>query len=227
MTDTAVVDVLPVDIPLGGRVLVISDLHLGSTATPTSTTATSELARAIEAWTGPGLLVFNGSCLELLCSGGGDARAALAAHPRLVTVVKAFAVAPGRRVVFLAGSRDGRVAWDPDAASAVRSALGAEIALAAELTIDTGAGPRTVRVEPGHQLDALTRVDDPHNPAESPLGHHLLREVLPALSATPPRGRPGSNGDGWLSGLDSLDDPASFPRFLASRLTYRRLGRYA
>ena len=28
-------------------------------------------------------------------------------------------------------------------------------------------------------------------------------------------------------GLDALDDPASFPRFLASRLTYRRLGRHA
>ena len=63
----------------------------------------------------------------------------------------------------------------------LRAALGADITLAAELTIDTGAGPRRVRVEPGHRLDPLTRLDDPCNPAESPLGHHLMCEVLPAL----------------------------------------------
>ncbi len=223
-------DRLPIDVPLGGRVLVISDLHLGPVATPTSTAATNEVARAIEAWTGPGLLVFNGSCLELLGSAGmGDATAAaaLAAHPRLVTVVRAFAAAPGRRVLYLAGARDGRVAWDPAAAEAVRGAFGAEIAVAAELTIHTGAGPRVVRVEPGHRLDPLTRLNDPRNPAESPLGHHLMCEVLPALRRSTTSERPSRRHDGWLSGLDSLDDPGSFPRFLASRLTYRRLGRYA
>ncbi len=230
MTPAAVVeDLLPVDVPLGGRVLVISDLHLGPVATPTSSIATNELAQAIEAWTGPGLLVFNGSCLELLGDGGGGGpAAALAAHPRLTAVVKAFAEAPGRRVLYLPGARDGRVAWDAKAAGVLRSALGADITLAAELIIDTGAGPRRVRVEPGHRLDPLTRLDDPCNPAESPLGHHLMCEVLPALheSASPPA-PPARGREGWLSGLDSLDDPASFPRFLASRLTYRRLGRYA
>ncbi len=99
--------------------------------------------------------------------------------------------------------------------------LGAETALAAELHIQTGAGPRNVRVEPGHRLDPLTCPGDPRNPADSPLGQHLICEVLPALSGG------GSGGDGWLAGLDALDDPGAFPRFLASRLTYRRLGRHA
>ncbi|MDQ1393624.1 MAG: lysyl-tRNA synthetase, class, partial [Acidimicrobiaceae bacterium] len=256
MTDGFGPDLLPVDVPLGGRVLVISDLHLGAVATPTSTAATTELARAVEAWTGPGLLVFNGSCLELLCPGARDPEAALAAHPLLVRVVKDFAGGPGRRVLYLPGARDGRAAWDPKVAGVLREALGAEIALAAELTIATGAGPRMVRVEPGHQLDPLTHLNDPRNPAESPLGHHLMCEVLPALreSTSGPAGRSptgegrskgragprllagrtragpsraGRGRDGWLTGLGSLDDPASFPRFLASRLTYRRLGRHA
>jgi hypothetical protein len=234
VTDPAVPDVLLVEVPLGGRVLVVSDLHLGPAATATSTAATKELAQAIDAWAGPGLLVFNGSCVELLCPGGANpdvARAALAAHPLLVRVVREFAAGPGRRVLYLPGARDGRVAWDPAVAKALREALGAEIALAAELTIQTGAGPRTVRVEPGHQLDPLTRLCDPRNPAESPLGHHLMCEVLPALGESTAQGRePGARAarrEGWLSGLGSLDDPASFPRFVASRLTYRRLGRYA
>ncbi|MDQ1441269.1 MAG: lysyl-tRNA synthetase, class [Acidimicrobiaceae bacterium] len=240
MSDLLGPDLVPVEVPLGGRVLVIGDLHLGATATPVSTAASTELARTIEAWTGPGLLVFNGSCLELLCPGARDPKAALGAHPLLVRVVKAFAGGPGRRVLYLPGARDGRAAWDPQVAAVLRDALGAEIALAAELTIDTGAGPRTVRVEPGHQLDPLTHLNDPRNPAESPLGHHLMCEVLPALreSTSGPAGtrrrrrRDGRRGEGrpregWLAGLGSLDDPAAFPRFLASRLTYRRLGRHA
>src|SRR5579872_2229232 len=98
MNQAAVADLLPVEVPLGGRVLVISDLHLGPVATPTSTTATTELAQTIDAWTGPGLLVFNGSCVELLGPAGpagpsgpatpadpaGVLAAALAAHGRLV-----------------------------------------------------------------------------------------------------------------------------------------------
>src|SRR5580704_16092311 len=117
MTEPAVPDLLALEVPLGGRVLVISDLHLGPVATAPSIAATTEVARAIEAWTGPGLLVFNGSCLELL--GGGprpgpiDLRAALAAYSHLVAVVHAFGAGPGRRVVYLAGASDGRVAWDP------------------------------------------------------------------------------------------------------------------
>ncbi len=207
-------------------------------ATAPSIAATTEVARAIEAWTGPGLLVFNGGCLELLSRGDVDPRAALRAYSHLVAVVHAFGAGAGRRVVYLVGATDGRLAWDSLAAAAIRTSLGAELALAAELTIDTGAGPRTVRVEPGHRLDPLMHVDDPRNPAESPLGHHLMCEVLPALrdstsrrrgsgSEAPGRWRRSGTADGWLSGLDSLDDPASFPRFLASRLTYRRLGRYA
>ena len=100
----------------------------------------------------------------------------------------------------------------------------AELSLAAELTIDTGAGPRRVRVEPGHRLDPLTRPTDPRNPADTPLGQHLVCEILPALRDAGTR-RPA--GEGWLAGLEALDDPASFPRFVASRLAYRRVGRHA
>jgi lysylphosphatidylglycerol synthetase-like protein (DUF2156 family) len=112
-------------------------------------------------------------------------------------------------------------------AALLRRSLGAEVALAVELAMDTGGGVRRVRVEPGSQLDPLMRVNDPHDPAESPLGHHLVCEVLPALGDSTAGRSPREPGQGWLAGWDSLDDPASFPRFLASRLTYRRLARHA
>ncbi|HSS09198.1 MAG TPA: hypothetical protein VLL25_04900, partial [Acidimicrobiales bacterium] len=218
-------DLLEVPVPVGGRALIVSELHLTGSANAGSTLATTQVAQAIESWTGPGVLIFNGGGLELLTSRPVDGNAALAAYPRLVSAVKAFAARPGRRVLYLPGARDSRAAWDRDTATALRNGFGAEVALAAELRLDTGAGPRLVRVEPGHRFDPLTCPGDPRNPADSPLGHHLVCEVLPALRGDDST-QPVSDR-GWLAGLEALDDPATFPRFLASRLAYRRLGRHA
>jgi lysylphosphatidylglycerol synthetase-like protein (DUF2156 family) len=216
-------DLVEVLVPVGGRVLVVSGLKLTADPDPQAF-GPQELTQAIESWTGPGLLIFNGDTLELLACSSADPRAALAAHPKLIANVAAFAAAPGRRVLYIPGARDSRAAWDPQVGAAVREALGAELALAVELQVTTGAGTRRVRVEPGHRLDPLSCPGDPHNPAESPLGQHLVSDVLPALHGTQSR---STGHDGWLAGLDALDDPALFPRFLASRLIYRRLGRHA
>ena len=84
---------------------------------------------------------------------------------------------------------------------------------------------RLVRVEPGHNLDALSRFNDPRNPGESPYAQHIREELLPSVRRRQ-KGLTGS-GTGWLSGMEQLDDPAAFSRFIASRLAYRRLGRSA
>ncbi len=229
LSETAIPDVIATQVLVGARVLVVSELHLTREVTPALSQASTELARAIDAWTGPGVLIFNGSTLDLLTPDAvagrlADPRAALTAHPKLLATVVAFAEGPGRQVVYLPGSRDSQAAWDPKTAAVIREQLHAELALAAELTIDTGAGPRLVRVEPGHRLDPLTRLTDPRNPADTPLGQHLVCEILPALRDA---GTKRTGGEGWLAGLEALDDPASFPRFLASRLAYRRVGRHA
>ena len=44
------------DVPLGRRVMVVSDLLLTPAATATSTAVTTELARALDTWDGPGIL---------------------------------------------------------------------------------------------------------------------------------------------------------------------------
>ncbi|HEX6476276.1 MAG TPA: hypothetical protein VF005_03315, partial [Acidimicrobiales bacterium] len=154
---TEIADELEVEVGLGGRVLVASDLLLGSPATPASASATTDLARAIEAWSGPGALIVAGNLFELLVAEPHDAvpdpMAALGAHPRLTTALRAFGAAEGRRLICLPGSRDARLAWDHTAADAVAGELGAELALAVEVTLETGAGRRRVRVEPGHRLD--------------------------------------------------------------------------
>ena len=211
-----VCDHLDVEVPLGGRALVVSDMHLAAPSTAASRQAARELAVALEGWAGAGVLVLNGDILELLLgANGGDPAPALAAHPRFTAALARFAAEPGRRIVYIVGNHDGRLAWDADAARTVTAQTGAELCLTADLRFETGAGPRTVRIEHGHRLDPSNAFSDPRNPLDIPLGHHVVKEALPALE-----------GAAWLSGVEHLADPASIPNFIASRLTYRKMVRY-
>jgi hypothetical protein len=214
-------DLLPVEVPVGGRVVIMADLHLTPDPSPAQVAGTGELAAAVEAATGPGVLVVAGDLFDSGVAPG----AALAAHARLVHDIAAYAAGPGRRVIVLPGDRDARLAWSAPCQAAVVGTLGAELALAVELSIHTGAGTRRVRVEPGHNLDALSRLEDPRNPRETPFAHHIREELLPSVRRHQ-KGMTGS-GTGWLAGMEQLDDPAAISRFIASRLTYRRLGRGA
>jgi 3',5'-cyclic AMP phosphodiesterase CpdA len=211
-----VCDRLDVDVPLGGRALVVSDLHLAAPSTVASRQAAGELAAAVEGWAGPGVLVLNGDILELLLGNdSGDAAPALAAHPRFTTALARFAAEPGRRIVYVVGNHDGRLAWDAAAARTVAATTGAQLCLRADLRFETGAGARTVRVEHGHRLDPSNAFVDPRNPLDIPLGHHVVKEALPALE-----------GAAWLAGVEHLAEPAAIPNFIASRLTYRKMFRY-
>ncbi|HEV7865414.1 MAG TPA: metallophosphoesterase, partial [Acidimicrobiia bacterium] len=211
-----VTDHLDVEIPLGGRALVVSDMHLAAPATSASRQAVGELASALEVWAGPGVLVLNGDILELLLGDHADDPApALAAHPRFTAALGRFSAEPGRRIIYIVGNHDGRLAWDAAAARTVATETGATLCLRADLRFETGVGPRTVRIEHGHRLDPSNAFADPRNPLDIPLGHHVVKEALPALE-----------GAAWLSGVEHLADPSSIPNFIASRLAYRRLARY-
>jgi len=234
-------------LPAGSLVLVAADLHLERRPSPARSAALSALARALQAATAPGLLVLAGNTFAGGAPSGPESPASvLADHSRLVAAITAWVAAtPGRRVVVLPGERDAHLGWSPGARAELEKALPATVALAAEIDFDTGSGHRKVRVESGRDLDELTRVTDPTDPAETPLGHHLRRELIPAVLADR-RPRPGSSaptgagrepaaslparllraglGRDWLEGVDDLDDQAAFPRFVASRLVYRLLG---
>lgn len=208
-------DLINASIPAGGRVVVVSDLHLGQNATPSSEQAVADLARVLDRWSGPGLVVLAGDVFELLAEPHRDPGRAIAAHSRLATALRAFTSESERQVVALAGNHDGALAWHRPAVKALE-AVGAQVALALEVTAETGSGPRKVRIEHGHQLDPANRFDDPRNPAETPLGHHVVQDLLPIAK------RPGAD---WLNGINQLSDPAEAAAFVASRLLYRRVSR--
>ena len=207
-------DVLDVDVPAGSRVLITSDLHLRPTPTRASVAAAAELAEAIENVAGPGVVVLAGDVFEFLAEETDDPSGAFAAHPRLTEALAAFSKGEGRRTIVLPGNHDARFAWDPKAAAAVARCVGAEVALAVVLHVHSGRGVERVRVEHGHRFDPPNAFTDPRNPAETPLGHHIVNEVLPLLHGA---------RTAWLEGAEELSDPADFPAFVASRLLYRRL----
>lgn len=208
-------DGMALAVPPGGRVLVASDLHLVARATPDSARATEAFAAAVEAWDGPGVVVLAGDCFELLGEAHRDPARALAAHPRFTAALAGFATGPDRHVVVLPGNHDGHLAWHAPATAAVREGLRASVALAVDLDLACTAGARRVRVEHGHQLDPANAFADPRDPAETPLGHHVVQDLLPQVD--------GLTRRAWGQGLGLLADPLDLPGLLGSRLLYRQV----
>ena len=209
---TNVADLLVIHVPAGGRVLVASDLHLGGHG---SHRPVDDFTAAVEHAAGPGVLVLCGDILELVLGEPRDPRTVLAEEGRLTAAVRCFAAGEGRRVVYLLGNHDSRLAWDTGSAAAVTEAFACELALALELKIDTGRGVRRVQVEHGHRLDPANAYTDPRDPLDVPLGIHVARDLTPAMRRYP-----------YLDDTQALADPLAFPRYVASRLTYRRFARH-
>lgn len=202
-------------VPEGGRVLVMSDLHLVSRPSTAGRRATDALAAALEGWDGPGVAVLAGDCFDLLAEPHLDPGLALAAHPRFTDALAAWGARADREVVVLAGNHDGQLAWHARAAATLRDRLGATVALALDLDVACGAGPRRVRVEHGHQLDPSNAFVDPRDPAETPLGHHMVRDVLPQVE--------GLTRRSWGQGLALVADPLDLGAIVGTRLLYRQL----
>ncbi|MFF5229181.1 phosphatidylglycerol lysyltransferase domain-containing protein [Dactylosporangium sp. NPDC000521] len=212
--EDAVPDLVTVPLPPGAKALICGDLHLGSHPTEASAHIERDLADRLGEWgDGPGAVVLNGDVIELWGEPGGTVEAALDAHPRLTEALRAFAAAPGRQVVVVVGNHDAAIAWDGVSAKTFARRAGARCALAADLDVETAAGRKIVRVEHGHAYDPANALRDPRNPLDSPLGQHIVQEVLPEVRHTP-----------LLADLTAIADPNAIGQYVASRLVYRRLG---
>lgn len=208
-----VADQLDVPVAAGGKVIAISDLHLPPERTTVSGRSCQVLARTLAAETAPLTVILAGDIVEMLAYPGRAAADVLEAHDDLCRAL-ADVTARGGRVIYTVGNHDGDLAWDLKAATAVREATGATLCLAADLVLPGG---ERVRVEHGHQIDPYNCFQDARNPLDTPLGHHIVREVIPKIEWL---------GKDWLTGAHEMADPADFPSFLASRLVYRKLVRH-
>jgi lysylphosphatidylglycerol synthetase-like protein (DUF2156 family) len=217
---------LTVPVDVGRRALIVSNLGLQPQPTPATTWAASGLARALDTWEGPGLVVIAGDLLDLGAAPdtGAATSAALAAHPRLAKAFEAFAAGDDRRIISIPGATQSVAG--PDAS--VLEALGVEVAAAVELHMATAAGTRIVRVDAGVPAVASSAATGGGHGSDGVLGPADKTAAL----ATTGSGRSGftlaPDPDAeWQDGLERLADPASTPRFLTSRLLYRRFARLA
>ncbi len=141
------------DVAAATRVVIAGDLHLTRRPTGDSLTVASELASALDAWVGPGLLVLNGDVFDFADETQHDAVRIIDAHPRLASALERFVGGEGRHMVFLAGTSDHDLATPGSkGAHELQAKYGATIALAADLRIATGTGERRVRVEHGSRF---------------------------------------------------------------------------
>jgi lysylphosphatidylglycerol synthetase-like protein (DUF2156 family)/UDP-2,3-diacylglucosamine pyrophosphatase LpxH len=205
-------DLIQLEVGRGSRVVVVSDLHLTPAASGVTTQAADELAELLNGFHEPGILVIAGDGFEMLAAAP-DIAATLDAHPQFTDAVKRFAAGKDHRVVLTPGNHDGQLAWDAESVAVLTGRLGVtDVSLACDLAIETGDGRQLVRVVHGNQFDQYNAFEDPRSPVDTPLGHHIVRQVLPKLAS---RDRPGSLLEGirWCDG-----DPTAF---LGSRLLYR------
>jgi UDP-2,3-diacylglucosamine pyrophosphatase LpxH len=171
------------------------------------------LCRRLSAEPGPLTVVMAGDVVEMLAFPEATAADILGSHDDLCEALRTV-TERGGQVIYTIGNHDGDLAWDVKAADAVKDATGARLCLAADLLLPGGG---RIRVEHGHQLDPYNCFHDPLNPLDTPLGHHIVREVVPKIELL---------GRDWLNGAHEMADPADFPSFLASRLVYRKLARH-
>jgi lysylphosphatidylglycerol synthetase-like protein (DUF2156 family) len=217
-----------VDVPLGRRVMVVSDLLLTPEATPTTTAATAELARALDTWDGPGVLVIAGNLFDFTgCSSPLDeANRSMAAHPVLRDALGRFLAVDERRVIRQTGTHEPGYETDPEMIAAI-AAKGVEQLGPVDLHLQTANGVRVVRVEPGEHAYAPgcsgpeTEFDPAADAKPGAVGHAAAGRGWRSLAAQSTDDAP------WLVGLNRLSDPSCLSRFVVSRTLYRRVGRHA
>ena len=217
-----------IDVPIGRRVMVVSDLLLSPTATPSSLALSSELARALDAWEGPGVVIIAGNLFDLTGSPSPDGCAdeSMDAHPRLRDACLRFLGTPDRRIVRLPGTHEPGFA-DGSCGDLSSGRPSFERHPAVDLRLETTTGTRLVRVEPGTHAysPGCTALESPSDPAadakpgavDGALAGGRWRSLVARSEEDAP----------WLAGLHRLNDPSALTRFVTSRTLYRRLGRFA
>ena len=204
-----VADDLVISLPVGARMLVVASLLLDQRATAGSLSAAGEVARAVASWSGPGAVVVAGNLFQV--PGPDEAARALCSHAVLRDALLSFADAPARQVVMLPGVHDSWLACSSPGTDAIAGSIGAKVARAVTAEFRTVGGTRSARIATGESPGGV-----PASMAAARSGYARLADVVPGLW----RGRTSA----WLAGAERLEDPATMPRFVASRLVYRQFG---
>jgi UDP-2,3-diacylglucosamine pyrophosphatase LpxH len=217
------------ELPDDTLLVFLSDVHIGGPAGVEIFDSAAELVALLEdlgRHPGPVELVLVGDFLDLLRMGdpgrGEDLVAATLARPDyrdLFATLRAFAGADGHRVVYVVGNHDAELWWNPAARRPLRQAGLVETFALSYSAAFASLPDQLVCCEHGNQLDPTNTVTDYANPLDTPVGAHVVTEMV----------RPIGSGAAITRSVDlqavSYVFPlAAVPRWIAGRIFYQFLG---
>jgi UDP-2,3-diacylglucosamine pyrophosphatase LpxH len=186
--DGAVRDQLPDDTLL----VFLSDTHIGGAAGGDIFESAAELTQLLEDLQrhhGPVELVLAGDFLDVLRmegAGSGDRVTATITRPEyqgLFGALQAFAGAPGHRVVYLVGNHDAEVWWGPQLQRSLREAGLVDVFGLSYSASFASLPEQRIYCEHGNQFDPANAIVDYANPLDTPVGAHVLTEMIRPIGA--------------------------------------------
>jgi UDP-2,3-diacylglucosamine pyrophosphatase LpxH len=228
MSDRADEAVGRAELPDDTLLVLLSDVHIGGAAGAEIFASAAELEALLadlRRHQGPVELVLVGDFLDLLRMGeagrGEELVAATIARPEyraLFAALRAFAERPGHRVVYLVGNHDAELWWNPRVRRSLREA-GLVDVFALSYTASFASLPdQLVYCEHGNQFDPSNTLVDYANPLDSPVGAHVVTELV----------RPIGSGIAVTRSVDLRDVSyvfplAAIPQWVAGRIFYQFL----
>jgi UDP-2,3-diacylglucosamine pyrophosphatase LpxH len=232
LNETAADGVVRNQLPDNTLLVFLSDTHIGGAAGSDIFESAAELTLLVEDLNrhdGPVELVVAGDFLDMLrmedADSEGDGVAATITRPEyqgLFGALRAFAGSHGRRVVYLVGNHDAEAWWNPR----IQRLLG-EAGLVDVFGLSYSASfaslpEQVVYCEHGNQFDPANAVADYANPLDTPVGAHVVTEMI----------RPLGSGAAATSGFDLRQVRHVFPvaahpgpaEWIAGRIFYQFLG---
>jgi Calcineurin-like phosphoesterase len=232
LSGTAADGVIRNQLPDDTLLVFLSDTHIGGAAGSDIFESAAELTLLVEDLNrhdGPVELVVAGDFFDLLrmvdASGDGDGVAATITRPEyrgLFGALRAFAGSHGRRVVYVVGNHDAEAWWNPR----IQRLLG-EAGLVDVFGLSYSASfaslpEQVVYCEHGNQFDPANAIADYANPLDTPVGAHVVTEMI----------RPLGSGAAGTRGFDPRQVRHVFPvaahpgpaEWVAGRIFYQFLG---
>jgi UDP-2,3-diacylglucosamine pyrophosphatase LpxH len=218
------------ELPDDTLLVFLSDVHIGGPAGVEIFDSAAELVVLLEdlgRHRGPVELVLVGDFVDLLRMGdpgrGEDMVAATLARPEyreLFATLQAFAGAEGHRVVYVVGNHDAELWWNPAARRPLQEAGLVETFALSYAAAFVSLPDQPIYCEHGNQLDPTNTIADYANPLDTPVGAHVVTEVV----------RPIGSGAAITRSVDLRDVSyvfplAAIPRWIAGRIFYQFLGR--
>ena len=214
------------ELPDDTLLVFLSDTHMGGDEGVDLFEAHAELAalfNELAAIPTPVELILAGDVFDLLRVGnvpsGENRVSATLRRPEYASLVSAwqtFAAGPGHRVTYLPGNHDVEVWWNADIQRSLReTGLVHAFSLSYAAHFRSAEG-RLIYCEHGNQLDTANARQDYGDPADTPLGDHVVTELIRPISA-----RLARADEVGFRDLARVHPLSLIPEWLAGRLFYR------